>query len=43
MSSTPNYMPCPQCHGSGERGGEVCDLCKGSGQVPVGDRDPYEN
>lgn len=26
---------CPQCHGSGKRGGETCDLCKGTGRIPV--------
>lgn len=25
--------PCPECGGSGKKGGERCDYCNGSGRV----------
>jgi DnaJ-class molecular chaperone len=31
-----SYTTCPQCHGPGLRmNGATCDLCKGSGKIPV--------
>ena len=31
----PTTMDCPQCHGTGKRGGETCAGCGGSGKIPV--------
>ena len=42
----PTDMECSDCHGSGERVGETCSRCGGSGRLPVPnyppDTNPYE-
>lgn len=46
VNEVPADAECPQCHGAGTRNGEVCDLCGGSGRIPVvhypPDTDPFE-
>jgi DnaJ-class molecular chaperone len=37
-----DYACCPQCHGTGYCDGpeDICQLCKGRGQIPVHDGGP---
>jgi DnaJ-class molecular chaperone len=43
----PNEIPtqteCLRCHGSGSRAGETCDLCHGTGAIPVTQYPPGTN
>jgi DnaJ-class molecular chaperone len=38
----PRTTECPQCHGTGVRNGETCDLCGGTGEIGVEDKEEPE-
>ncbi len=42
-NDVPEDMECPACHGTGRRAGEVCNLCGGSGRIPVTQYPPGTN
>jgi len=42
-NEVPSTTQCPQCHGMGNRGGQTCDLCHGSGSIPVKQYPPGTN
>jgi RecJ-like exonuclease len=37
----PPTTKCPRCHGTGQRAdGSICDLCDGTGEIPVHEEPP---
>jgi DnaJ-class molecular chaperone len=42
-NGVPEDTECPRCHGTGKRAGETCNLCGGSGRVPVTQYPPDTN